>query len=65
MRVKEGGFQEQEGLQAHYFGYVCNFATTHWFQLDDKEIKEVEEEDDLKNSQDKDTQHVALRAYGI
>ena len=48
-----GGSQEQEGLQAHYFGYVCNFATTQWFQLDDKEIKEVEEEEVLKISQDK------------
>jgi hypothetical protein len=38
---------------AHYFGYVCNFATTQWFKLDDKEVEEVEVEDVLKNSQDK------------
>ena len=45
-----GGSQDQEGLIAHYFGYVCNFATAQWFQLDDDEIMEVEEEDVLKNS---------------
>ena len=43
-----GGSQDQEGLIAHYFGYVCNFATAQWFQLDDDEIMEVEEEDFLR-----------------
>ena len=40
-------------MEARYFGYVCNFATTQWFKLDDKEVEEVEEEDVLKNAQDK------------
>ena len=49
--VKPKGKKKE--TEAHYFGYVCNFATTQWFQLDDKEVEEVEEKDVLKNAQDK------------
>ncbi len=56
-----GGYQKTEEKpkgkkkrhQKLIFGYVCNFATTQWFKLDDKKVEEVEEEDELKNSQDK------------
>ena len=51
--VKPKGKKKKMTTEAHYFGYVCNFATTQWFKLDDKDIEEVEEEDVLKNAQDK------------
>mgnify|MGYP006151958211 FL=1 len=51
--VKPKGKKKKMTTEAHYFGYVCNFATTQWFKLDDKEVEEVEEEDVLKNAQDK------------
>jgi hypothetical protein len=51
--VKPKGKKEEMTTEAHYFGYVCNFATTQWFKLDDKNVVEVEEEDVLKNAQDK------------
>ena len=47
----EGGGHEETEAQAHYFGYVCNFASTQWFKLDDNDVDEVREEDVLKNSQ--------------
>jgi hypothetical protein len=49
--VKPKGKKKE--TEAHYFGYVCNFATTQWFKLDDKDVDEVAEEDVLKNAQDK------------
>ena len=49
--VKPKGKKKE--TEAHYFGYVCNFATTQWFKLDDKKVVEVEEEDVLKYAQDK------------
>jgi hypothetical protein len=45
-----GGFQgNKEGTadkgtpQALYFGYLCSFATSQWYQIDDKDVEEVEE----------------------
>ena len=51
--VKPKGKKKEMTTEAHYFGYVCNFAMTQWFKLDDKKVVEVEEEDVLKNAQDK------------
>jgi hypothetical protein len=51
--VKPKGKKKEMTTEAHYFGYVFNFATTQWFKLDDKNVVEVEEDDVLKNAQDK------------
>ncbi len=51
--VKPKGKKKEMTTEAHYFGYVCNFATTQWFKLDDENVVEVEEDDVLKNAQDK------------
>jgi hypothetical protein len=37
--VKPKGKKKE--TEAHYIGYVCNFATTQWFKLDDKDVDEV------------------------
>ena len=39
----EDGTEDKEAPQAHYFGYLCNFATSQWYQLDDDDVEEVEE----------------------
>ena len=39
----EEGTEDEEAPQAHYFGYLCNFATSQWYQLDDDDVEEVEE----------------------
>ncbi len=49
--LKPKGKKKVMTMEAHYFGYVCNFATTQWFKLDNKDVDEVEEEDVLKNAQ--------------
>jgi len=55
-----GGFEgneeeteDEEEPQAHYFGYLCNFATSQWFQIDDDDVEEVEEKIVLQDSKDK------------
>ena len=55
-----GGFQgneevteDKETPQAHYFGYLCNFATSQWYQLDDEDVEEVEEKIVLEDAKDK------------
>ena len=55
-----GGFQgnevateDEETPQAHYFGYLCNFALSQWYQLDDDNVKEVEEKIVLQDAKDK------------
>lgn len=37
--VKPKGKKKETTTEAHYFGYVCNFATTQWFKLDDKKVE--------------------------
>jgi hypothetical protein len=39
----EEGTEDEEAPQAHYFGYLCNFATLQWCAIDDEDIKIVEE----------------------
>ena len=35
--------------QAHYFGYLCNFATLQWYQIDDDDdVDDMEEKIDLE-----------------
>ena len=55
-----GGFQgnkeeteDEEAPQAHYFGYLCNFATLQWYQLNDEDVEEVEEKIVFQDAQDK------------
>ena len=43
----------EEAPQAHYFEYLCNFATSQWYQIDDDDVEEVEEEIVLQAAKDK------------
>ncbi len=45
--------EDKEASQAHYFGYLCNFATLQWYQLDDDNVEEVEEKIVLEDAKDK------------
>ena len=36
------GTEDEDAPQAHYFGYLCNFATSQWYQIDD-EVEVVED----------------------
>jgi hypothetical protein len=47
------GSEDGEAPQAHYFGYLCNFATSQWYQLDDDKVEEVEEKIVLQDAKDK------------
>ncbi len=49
----EDGTEDEEAPQAHYFGYLCNFATSQWYQLDDEDVEEVEEKIVLEDAKDK------------
>ena len=51
----EEGTEDEEAPQAHYFGYLCNFATSQWYQLDDDDVdvEEVEEKIVLEDAKDK------------
>jgi hypothetical protein len=49
----EDGTEDEEAPQAHYFGYLCNFATSQWYQLDDDDVEEVEEKIVLEDAKDK------------
>ena len=39
----EEGTEDEEAPQAHYFGYLCNFATSQWCAIDDEDVEIVEE----------------------
>ena len=39
--------------EAHYYGYLCNFVTSQWYKLDDKDVEDVEENDMLLDVRDK------------
>mgnify|MGYP006182507335 FL=1 len=59
-----GGFKEQETkkkgrkrgrkVEAHDYGYLCNFVTSKWYKLDDNDVDDVEENDMLLDVRDKD-----------
>jgi hypothetical protein len=49
----EDGAEDEEVHQTHYFGYLCNFATSQWYQLDDDDVEEVEEKIVLEDAKDK------------
>ena len=37
------GTEDEEAPQAHYFGYLCNFATSQWCAIDNEDVEIVEE----------------------
>ena len=49
----EEGTEDEEASQAHYFGYLCNFATSQWCQIDDEDVEIVEENIVLEDAKDK------------
>ena len=38
---------------AHYYGYLCNFATSQWYKLDDNDVDNVAENEVLADARDK------------
>ena len=38
---------------AHYYGYLCNFASSQWYKLDDHDVDDVEENEVLADARDK------------
>jgi hypothetical protein len=49
----EEGTEDEETPRAHYFGYLCYFATLQWYQIDDDDVEEVEEKIVLEDAKDK------------
>ena len=47
------GTEDKEAPQAHYFGYLYNFATSQWFQIGDQDVEIVEEKIVFKDAKDK------------
>ena len=39
-QTKEKGKKEKAELQSHYLDYLCNFATSQRFELNDHEVHE-------------------------
>ena len=49
----EEGTEDEEASQAHYFGYLCNFATSQWCQINDEDVEIVGESIILEDAKDK------------
>ena len=47
------GTEDEEAPQAHYFGYLCNFATSQWCAIDDEDVEIVKENIVLEDAKDK------------
>jgi hypothetical protein len=52
-QTKPKGKKKIGELQSHYLAYLCNFATSQWFELNDHEVHEREEEYILEDAKDK------------
>ena len=39
--------------EAHYYGYLCNFVTSQWCKLEDKDVDDVEENEMFLDVRDK------------
>ncbi len=51
-KTKKKGRKRGRKDEAHYFGYLCNFVSSKWYKLDDKDVKDVEENDILLDVRD-------------
>ena len=45
--------QRIKNPSSSFFGYLCNFATLQWLQIDDDKVEEVEEKIVLQDAKDK------------
>jgi hypothetical protein len=49
----EEGTEDEKAPQAHYFGYLYNFATSQWCQMDGEGVEIMEENIVLEDAKDK------------